>query len=142
MEVEQLIETHKAGLAHDEEEVAQFVFNEDTLGQAIQNADDPEQAHRLFLAMQRINAVQTESVFHFFRDTSDSIAVQPKFPANCLPQHRWTSSFRGAHSFLSTVGIITNMHKMRPHETKRSCPASRSRLSACRRFQTNWLCGN
>lgn len=95
MEVEQLIETHKAGLAR-EEEVTRFVFNEQTLGQAIQNEDDPEQAHRLLLAMQRTNAVQAESVFHFFQDISDTIAVQSKFPVRCLPQHRWTSSFRGA----------------------------------------------
>lgn len=103
MESEQLIETHKAGLAREEEEDAQFVFNEDTLGQAIKNDDDPEQAHRLFLAMQRTNAVQAESVFHFFRDTSDSIAVQSKFPVGCLPQHRRTSSFRGAHIPLPMV---------------------------------------
>jgi hypothetical protein len=95
-EIEQLIVEHKAGLERKDDKATEFVFNEDALGQAIRDDDDPEQAHRLFLAMQRTHATREENVFHFFHDTSDSIAVQSRFPASSLPQQRWASSFRGA----------------------------------------------
>lgn len=95
-ELERVITAHKAHLNKNEEDAAVFVFNEDALGQAVHDDDDPEQAHRLFLAMQRTNAMQEEKVFHFFRDISDSIAVQSRFPADSLPEHRWTYNFRGA----------------------------------------------
>lgn len=106
-EVEQLVETHKASLAQEEEETTRFVFDEKALGHVIQNEDDPEQTHRLFLAMQRTGAVQEENVFHFFQDTSDSVAVQSRFPASCLPRGHWTSSFRGAYdAILITVSTL------------------------------------
>ncbi|KAF2829752.1 hypothetical protein CC86DRAFT_403093 [Ophiobolus disseminans] len=95
-ELERVITEHKAHLNNHEEAAAEFVFSEDALGQAVQNDDDPEQAHRLYLAMQRTSATQEKNVYHFFRDTSDSIAVQSRFPAHSLPDHRWTASFRDA----------------------------------------------
>jgi hypothetical protein len=95
-ELERIINERKADLENDVGEASNthFVFDEDALGQAVQDDDDPDKAHRLFLAMQRTNASRVENVFHFFGDTSEC-ATQPKFPIHCLPEHRWTTSFRG-----------------------------------------------
>lgn len=96
-ELEQRIIEHKADFDKVVEEApsTEFRFDEDALGKAIEDDDDPDKAHRLFLALQRTNATQEEKVYHFFRDTSDSIAAGPRFPLHTLPEHRWTSSFRG-----------------------------------------------
>jgi hypothetical protein len=96
-ELERIISEHKANLENDLEEApaAEFVLDEDVLGQAIHDDDNPDTAHRLFLAMQRTNATHVDSVFHFFDHSSTSPAVESDFPAKCLPKHRWTTSFRG-----------------------------------------------
>jgi hypothetical protein len=95
-ELERVIAEHKADLAKQPEEVPApiFVLNEDALGKAVQDGD-PEQAHRLLLAMQRTNATHEETVFHFFDETPAQRPVKSRFPVDCLPDHRWTSSFRG-----------------------------------------------
>jgi hypothetical protein len=96
-ELERIISEHKANLEDNLEEApaVDFVFDENVLGQAIHDEDDTDTAHRLFLAMQRTNATHIESVFHFFNDNSDLPAVRSNFPANSLPEHHWTTSFRG-----------------------------------------------
>jgi hypothetical protein len=96
-ELERTIAEHKADLENEPEEPfgKDLVFDEDTLGQAVQDDDDPDKAHRLFLAMQRTNATHVESVFHFFDNTHASSTSLPSFPVNCLPEQRWTTSFRG-----------------------------------------------
>ncbi|KAF1851842.1 uncharacterized protein K460DRAFT_401845 [Cucurbitaria berberidis CBS 394.84] len=98
IETEQRIKEHKAVLEEDLEDTpkANLAINEDILGQAVQDDDDdPEKAHRLFLAMQRTNATQLQSVYYFFEDTSDSTPVQHhKFPYDSLPKQRWASSFQ------------------------------------------------
>lgn len=94
-DLEQVISAHKANLDKKEEEGSDFVSNENALGQAVQDDNDPDRAHKLHLAIQRTNATQEEKVYHFFHDISDSGAVQTRFPTHVLPEHRWTSSFRG-----------------------------------------------
>ncbi|CAO2651154.1 Nn.00g094510.m01.CDS01 [Neocucurbitaria sp. VM-36] len=96
MEIERRIIERKADLDKSLEEPsrANTTINEDVLGQVVpDDDDDPDKAHRLFLAMQRTNATQPESAFYFFEDSSDSISMQSRFPSNCLPKHRWASSF-------------------------------------------------
>lgn len=135
-EIEQLIAEHKADLDENEEEAAEFVFNEDALGQAVQEDDDPDQAHRLFLAMQRTNVTHEEHVFHFFHDKSDSIAVQSRFPADSLPNHRWTSNFRGAtllSALVSQVLIATRCVCSGPSFHDRLRPPGLSTSGAPRR---------
>ena len=101
-EVERRIQQHKADLERLSEEPT---FNQDDISearleQAIQDDEDPEKAHRLYLAMQRTNATQTVRVYRFFElaSDSDSISVQPRFPMQSLPQTQWAASFRGTHA--------------------------------------------
>ncbi|KAF2027504.1 hypothetical protein EK21DRAFT_102465 [Setomelanomma holmii] len=77
-EIEQRIVEHKADFERVEKHVpvTYFALNEAALGKAIEDGHDPDKAHRLLLAMQRTNATQVESVYHLFRDTSDSIAIR------------------------------------------------------------------
>jgi hypothetical protein len=99
-ETERQIQEHKAALERSLEEPVNttIVINEDVLGQVVDDDDDSGKAHRLFQAMQRTNATQMESTYHFFQDVSDSIQVQPRFPMNCLPDHRWVLNFKGGVS--------------------------------------------
>jgi hypothetical protein len=96
-ELERIISEQKANLENDLEEApaADFVLDEDFLGEAVHDEDDPDTAHRLFLAMQRTNATHVERVFHFFNHSLTSTAVRSECPTNSLPKHRWTTSFRG-----------------------------------------------
>jgi hypothetical protein len=98
LETERTIEEHKAALdeALEEPVAARSTIDEAMLGQVIQDdEEDPGKAHRLFQAMQRTNAIQTESTFYFFEDMSDSISVRTRFPISSLPDHRWAGNFRG-----------------------------------------------
>jgi hypothetical protein len=98
-ELERIIIERKADLDKKVEEapVTKFAFNEDALGQAVQDDDDHDKARRLFFAMQRTNATQVECVFHLFGDCSDCDAPKSRFPVDSLPEQHWTSSFRGTN---------------------------------------------
>ncbi|KAH8730642.1 hypothetical protein GQ44DRAFT_606366 [Phaeosphaeriaceae sp. PMI808] len=96
-EIERIVSEHKADLEKHVEEgpTLDFILDEEMLGQAVEDDDDPEKAHRLFFAMQRTNAIHVESVFHFFSGnchTKNHIV----FPIQSLPQQRWTSIFQDA----------------------------------------------
>ncbi|KAG9185857.1 hypothetical protein G6011_07188 [Alternaria panax] len=99
-ETERQIQEHKTALEAPLEAPvnASVPINEETLGQVVDDDDDPDKAHRLFQAIQRTNATQLESTFHFFQDNSDSIQVRPAFPINSLPNHRWVSNFEDSHA--------------------------------------------
>ncbi|KAF1916826.1 hypothetical protein BDU57DRAFT_539079 [Ampelomyces quisqualis] len=83
-ELERIITEHKVNLENDMEETAtsELVINEDALGQAVQDDDDPDRAHRLLLAMQRTDATHVDSVFHFFHGSSPPAQIRPTFPIN------------------------------------------------------------
>jgi hypothetical protein len=95
-----MIQEHKAALdkSLEEREPTKVVMNEETLGQVVDDENDPEKARRLLHAMQRTNATQMESTFHFFKDTSDSIQVRARFPISSLREHRWVSNFKTANT--------------------------------------------
>lgn len=99
-ELEQRIAEHKADLENDVNGISHddFVFNEDALGQVVQNDEDPDQAHRLYLAMQRTNATHVERVHHLFDHSQASKVTSTSFPMHSLPEHRWTTSFRGKYT--------------------------------------------
>ncbi|KAL1792590.1 hypothetical protein ACET3X_009097 [Alternaria dauci] len=101
-ETERQIQEHKAALetAMQVSVNASIAINEETFGQVVDDDDDPDKAHRLLQAMQRTNATQLESTFHFFKDNPDSnsIPVRPVFPITSLPNHRWVSSFEDSYA--------------------------------------------
>jgi hypothetical protein len=74
---------------------AEADISEEVLASAVHDEEDPDKARRLYLAMQRTNALHSECVYHFFDGSQDSVAKGPSFPINSLPDHRWTSSFQG-----------------------------------------------
>lgn len=82
-----------------------FGISEEALADAVHDDDDPDKAKRLYLAMQRTNALQMDCVFHFFRenleDSEGSHAKEATFPTDKLPKHRWTTSFAGQHPYSS-----------------------------------------
>jgi hypothetical protein len=122
LETERKIKEHKAALDQSLEApaTANVALNEETLGQVVQDdEDDPEKAHRLFQAMQRTNATQMESTFHFFQDTSDSIPVRTRFPINSLPNHRWASNLEGRLAVCCATTIANEVKPPIP-ETRRS----------------------
>lgn len=95
--LEQEILNYKAELLESPEEPqdVKLTLTEDVLAQAVNDDEDPDKARRLFVAMQRASAGQTEDVFHFFHEDKVSRPASSPFPAGSLPQYRWTSSFRG-----------------------------------------------
>jgi len=73
----------------------EFDISEEALADAVNDEEDPEKAKRLYLAMQRTNALHSDCVFHFFDESLHSATKGPSFPMDALPNHRWTSSFQG-----------------------------------------------
>jgi hypothetical protein len=72
-------------------------IDEELLASVVRDGDDPDKAKRLFLAMQRTNALHTNCVFYLFPKRPPDIKLKVSlFPMNSLPSHPWTSVFRGA----------------------------------------------
>lgn len=127
-ELERRIQEQKANLDRSSEEpaVSKDEITKERLEHAVHEDDDPEKAHRLYLAMQRTNAAQTVRVYHFFEPAaSDAIIVQPSFPMQCLPNTQWAGNFKGTHTGSSTV------HGFRLRE---------NRLGLARPGFRDWLC--
>lgn len=97
IQLEQKILEHKADLEKPLEEPApaEFTLNEDILGQAVQDDDDSDRAHRLFLAMQRTKATQKDNVFSLFTNIDNCISLHPKFPSDSLPTCKWAHCLKG-----------------------------------------------
>lgn len=94
--MERQIQKYKADLESVDEQTAPAasMLTKDTLQQAMNDEADPDQADRLYKAMQRTTRVQTESTYHFFEDTP-GVALTPPFPQRSLPHHGWTACFEG-----------------------------------------------
>jgi hypothetical protein len=104
LDAERAIQEHKADLEKVDEEPARVAsaLDKDTLKQAIQDGEDSDQADRLYKAMQRTDAVQAQTAYHFFEDTPGP-ALIPPFPQASLPNHGWTACFEGAFSTPSNL---------------------------------------
>ncbi|KAJ4364223.1 hypothetical protein N0V95_000845 [Ascochyta clinopodiicola] len=94
MDAEREIQERKADLERVEEQTAPVAttLDKDTLEQAINDAEDPDQADRLFKAMQRTNQVRVQAAYHFFGDTHHLSLTSP-FPQQSLPDQGWTACF-------------------------------------------------
>jgi hypothetical protein len=75
-------------------------IDESTLAGVVRDDEEGEdKAKRLYLAMQRTNALDSECVFHFFRGSSST--KDPRrmsFPGQSLPKHGWTANLAGKHT--------------------------------------------
>lgn len=83
-------------------------ISEETLADAVHDDEDPDKVRRLYQAMQRTNALQSESVFHFFdEEKTTSTKNTSPFPMRSIPDHRWTSNFQGSRAFSSSISLLT-----------------------------------
>lgn len=89
------------GLAIDEDVLADVVHDEE---------EGEDRAKRLYLAMQRTNALDAECVFHFFGEPNAQAPSSAPFPTQSLPQHGWTACLEGGNS-QSTIRHLTNAHR-------------------------------
>lgn len=97
MELEQRIKEHKADLEKLLPMPASrgIAINEQTVGQVVEESDEESgKAQRLLQAMQRTKATQTDSFFHFFVESTDSMPQRSVFPIGSLPNHRWIANFQ------------------------------------------------
>ncbi|XPS72097.1 hypothetical protein M3J09_004267 [Ascochyta lentis] len=94
LDAEREIQERKADLERVEEQTASLTttLDENTLKQAINDAERPDQADRLFKAMQRTNETQAQTAYHFFEDIHHPSLKQP-FPQQSLPDHGWAACF-------------------------------------------------
>ncbi|UPX15930.1 uncharacterized protein EKO05_0006361 [Ascochyta rabiei] len=94
LDAEREIQERKADLERVEEQTAPVptALDKDTLEQAINDAEDPDQADRLFKAMQRTNQARAQTAYHFFGDTHQ-LSMVPSFPQKSLPDRGWTACF-------------------------------------------------
>lgn len=74
----------------------EVAIDEKALDQVVSDDQDPDKAHRLYLAMQRTNAVHMDTAFHFFNTAPEPLHPRLAFPRKLLPNHRWTSVLEGA----------------------------------------------
>ncbi|KAF1359940.1 hypothetical protein EJ07DRAFT_177807 [Lizonia empirigonia] len=94
LEMERQIQKYKADLESVDEQTAPAAstLTKYTLQQAMNDEADPDQADRLYKAMQRTTRVQTESTYYFFENTP-GVALIPPFPQRSLSHHGWTACF-------------------------------------------------
>ncbi|KAF2281612.1 uncharacterized protein EI97DRAFT_454779 [Westerdykella ornata] len=70
----------------------QLAIDEDVLAGIVHDDDDgDDKAKRLYLAMQRTNALDTDCVFHLFGDSKREATRSMKFPAHALSSCGWTA---------------------------------------------------
>ncbi|ORY12340.1 hypothetical protein BCR34DRAFT_303778 [Clohesyomyces aquaticus] len=100
-EIEKSIAESKAEMERPIEEfpVSEFVINEEVLAGVMKDDEDGDKARRLYLAMQRTNALDYNNVFHLFdhKFSIDSLTQSP-FPSECLPKHGWVVNFEDIRS--------------------------------------------
>jgi hypothetical protein len=78
-------------------------IDEDALAGVLDDDEGVGKAKRLYLAMQRTNAFQTNCVYHFFSNRSNiSSPRRSPFPIQAFPEHRWVSIFQGWCNLLYT----------------------------------------
>ncbi|KAF2873178.1 hypothetical protein BDV95DRAFT_569037 [Massariosphaeria phaeospora] len=96
-ELEQKIADGKADLDKplDDTPPPEFIVSEEAMAQVMNNDEDPEKAKRLYLAMQRTNALHSECVFHFFQEDVFSCSpAESEFPIGSLPDHQWVENLQ------------------------------------------------
>jgi hypothetical protein len=102
-------------------------INEELVAGALKDNDDPNKAKKLYLAMQRTNALDVECAFYFFDRPSDAqTSNEFSLSADSLSQPRLASFFKGSDliRYLHTIKLTT--YKIQPPEMKLSSLALRN----------------
>ncbi|PSN69148.1 hypothetical protein BS50DRAFT_333496 [Corynespora cassiicola Philippines] len=121
-EVERSIAEAKANLEKPLEDSPPppFIVNEETLEGVVDDEGDPDKVKRLYLAMQRTNALHAHCAFHFFREDPSSHATKDPFPMKSLSDHPWALNFEGVsrrdHAFLSGFARTVFKYQQLPEE--------------------------
>ncbi|KAF2263457.1 hypothetical protein CC78DRAFT_581549 [Lojkania enalia] len=107
-EAEQKIAEEKANLEKlvEEPSTLEVAINEKVLAGIVDANDDGDNAKRLYLAMQRTNALDIKCAFHMFGEESNQSSIHTSaFPVQSLPKHSWVScledSWNRNQAFLS-----------------------------------------
>jgi hypothetical protein len=75
---------------------AESTIDENLIEGVVDDKEGESKAKRLYMAMQRTNALDSDCVFHFFGETPDTESSASKpFPFDSLPSHGWASCFNG-----------------------------------------------
>ncbi|KAF2465956.1 uncharacterized protein BDR25DRAFT_81533 [Lindgomyces ingoldianus] len=98
-EIERDIAENKADMEKpvEQDPTLDLVISEEVLAGVVTDQEGGDKAKRLYLAMQRTNALDHNHVFHFFSDKFDPSSVKPSdFPSECLPNQHWATNFEGS----------------------------------------------
>lgn len=114
-EAEQRIAAGKADLEKPVEEGTQqgSGITEEALAGVVEENEDGTKAKKLYAAMQRTNAQDTECVFHFFGEDLGAKPRASPFPAKSLPEHGWVANFKGLYELADlTLNSLTCFRSM------------------------------
>lgn len=90
-----------------------LVISEEMVAGALKGDDDPEKAKKIYLAMQRTNALQVDCAFHFFVHHSNAQSpTSLSFPKDLLLQRKSMSMFKGANPFFVEGAVQLTICKM------------------------------
>lgn len=93
----------------DSSDKAASTIDESLLAGVVNDDAGEEKAKRLYLAMQRTNALESDCVFHFFGDAPKCGSTRrTTFPSHILPRQGWTSCFDGKMSRSISARVIAN----------------------------------
>jgi hypothetical protein len=74
-------------------------MSKEALAEVVEENEDGDKAQRLYLAMQRTNALDFGCTFHFFRENflilNSQQVQEATFPVSSLPPHGWVAAFEG-----------------------------------------------
>ncbi|KAF2655485.1 hypothetical protein K491DRAFT_778675 [Lophiostoma macrostomum CBS 122681] len=101
-ENERRIAAEKAELDRVAEEVPadDEAMSKEALAEVVEENEEGDKAQRLYLAMQRTNALDLSCTFHFFRENfailNSQQVQEATFPLSSLPPHGWVAAFEDA----------------------------------------------
>lgn len=122
-EIEQKIAAAKLELDKKQEMsiMPALTLNEESLAGVIKDDEEGDKAQRLYLAMQRTQALDLDTVFHFINDKPNALSShKSQLPLESLPKHAWTTNFKDSlmrdQSFLSGFARQIFQHQALPEE--------------------------
>lgn len=116
-------------------------IDEDTLAGVVNDEDGEDKAKRLYRAMQRTNALDTECIFHFFGNKPRKGTRRAPFPLHSLPRHGWAANFEGANQASLLADQSANLSQTPGKETRYFYLDLLSRFLSTNLCQKSWRYG-